>query len=47
MDAVTCAIVVQGKMSERNEVTEPKISFRIGINIGDIIIDSDELLAMV
>src|SRR5512135_3329919 len=43
VDAVACAVVVQGKMAERNETTEPKISFRIGINIGDIIIDQDDI----
>ena len=43
VDAVTCAVVVQGKMTERNEATEPKISFRIGINIGDIIIERDDI----
>jgi TolB-like protein/class 3 adenylate cyclase len=43
VDAVTCAVVVQGKMAERNEATEPKITFRIGINIGDIIIDNDDI----
>jgi len=43
VDAVTCAVAVQGKMTERNEVTEPKITFRIGINIGDIIIDGDDI----
>jgi hypothetical protein len=30
VDAVTCAVVVQGRMAERNKATEPKISFRIG-----------------
>src|ERR1700745_2894505 len=39
VDAVTCAVAVQGKMTERNEVTEPKITFRIGIHVGDIIFD--------
>jgi TolB-like protein/class 3 adenylate cyclase/Tfp pilus assembly protein PilF len=43
VDAVTCAMVVQAKMAERNEATEPKIKFRIGINIGDIIIDQDDI----
>jgi TolB-like protein/class 3 adenylate cyclase/Tfp pilus assembly protein PilF len=43
VDAVTCAVVVQAKMAERNEATQPKISFRIGINIGDIIIDEDDI----
>jgi adenylate cyclase len=43
VDAVACAVVVQGKMAERNETTEPKISFRIGVNVGDIIIDQDDI----
>jgi TolB-like protein/class 3 adenylate cyclase len=43
VDAVTCAVIVQDKMAERNEATEPKINFRIGINIGDIIIDHDDI----
>ena len=43
VDAVTYAMIVQGKMAERNDATEPKISFRIGINIGDIIIDHDDI----
>jgi class 3 adenylate cyclase/CDGSH-type Zn-finger protein len=43
VDAVTCAMVVQEKMAERNRATEPRISFRIGINIGDIIIDGDDI----
>jgi class 3 adenylate cyclase len=43
VDAVTCAVVVQEEMAERNKATEPKISFRIGINIGDIIIDGDDI----
>jgi adenylate cyclase len=43
VDAVTCAVVVQGKMTERHDASEPKISFRVGINIGDIIIDGDDI----
>jgi adenylate cyclase len=43
VDAVTCAVAVQGKMAERNEGAVVKISFRIGINIGDIIIDGDDI----
>jgi len=30
-------------MAERNEIAEPKISFRIGINIGDIIVDQGDI----
>ena len=43
VDAVTCAMAVQSRMTERGHVTELKISFRIGINIGDIIIDGDDV----
>jgi adenylate cyclase len=41
--AVTCAMAVQGMMAERRAASEQKISFRIGINIGDIIIDGDDI----
>src|SRR5262249_23108424 len=43
VDAVTAAMAVQAKMAERNGSFTPKISFRIGINIGDIIIDGDDI----
>jgi adenylate cyclase len=43
VDAVTCAIAVQAKMLERNASAAQKITFRIGINIGDIIIDGDDI----
>jgi TolB-like protein len=43
VDAVTCAMAVQGMMAERRAASEQKISFRIGINIGDIIIDGDDI----
>jgi adenylate cyclase len=43
VDAVTCAVAVQSKMAERNESAVVKINFRIGINIGDIIIDGDDI----
>jgi len=39
VDAVSCAMTVQGKIAER----EGAILFRIGINIGDIIIDVDDI----
>jgi adenylate cyclase len=41
--ALTCAIAVQEKMAERNDDIAPKIAFRIGINVGDIIIDGDDI----
>src|SRR5499433_37718 len=45
VDAVRCAVDVQRGMVERNaEVcAAEKIEFRIGINVGDIIIDSDDI----
>jgi adenylate cyclase len=43
VDAVTCAMTVQEKMAERDGSFTPKIAFRIGINIGDIIIDGDDI----
>ena len=39
VDAVTCAVAVQGKMGGR----EGQIAFRIGINIGDIISDENDI----
>src|SRR5215831_9090862 len=44
VDAVNCAMAVQCKMAKASEITEQKISFRIGINIGDIVIDGDDIL---
>jgi len=45
VDAVACAVTVQRKMLERNNsVAEDKrIVFRIGINIGDIIIEGKDI----
>jgi adenylate cyclase len=44
VDAVTCAVAVQEKMAERGASgAEPRIVFRIGINVGDIIIDGDDI----
>jgi pimeloyl-ACP methyl ester carboxylesterase len=46
VDAVTCAIAIQRGMVARNaDVPEDKrIVFRIGINVGDIVIDGDDIL---
>jgi class 3 adenylate cyclase len=41
VDAVTCAMAVQEKMAKRTG--EPHIAFRLGINVGDIIIDADDI----
>ena len=45
VDAVRCAVEVQRAMVERNTgVPENKrIEFRIGINLGDIILDDDDI----
>jgi class 3 adenylate cyclase/pimeloyl-ACP methyl ester carboxylesterase len=45
MDAVACAVNIQRSMVRRNAgiPAEKKIVFRIGINVGDIIIDGDDI----
>jgi adenylate cyclase len=45
VDAVRCAVEVQGEMAERNAGVSPerRIEFRIGINLGDIIIDEGDI----
>src|SRR5438874_7156171 len=44
VDAVTCAMSIQEKMAERNGASSgPHVVFRIGINVGDIIIDGDDI----
>jgi adenylate cyclase len=42
--AVTCAVALQEKMAERiAEEIGPHIQFRVGISVGDIIIDGDDI----
>src|SRR5258706_1824300 len=45
VDAVRCAVDIQREMAERNSGVPPeqRIEFRIGINVGDIIIDGDDI----
>lgn len=45
VDAVRCAVDVQRGMAERNKGIAPdkRLDFRIGINVGDIIIDGDDI----
>jgi adenylate cyclase len=45
VDAVRCAVDVQRGMAERNAGVSPeqRIDLRIGINVGDIIIDGDDI----
>ena len=46
VDAVRCAVDVQRAMAERNAdvAAEKRIEFRIGINVGDIIIEDSDIL---
>jgi len=45
VDAVRCAVVVQQGMEDRNAniPEDQRIRFRIGINLGDIIIDEGDI----
>src|ERR1700724_3596202 len=45
VDAVRCAVDVQREMAERNAnvPAATRIEFRVGINLGDIIIDGDDI----
>src|SRR5437899_479719 len=45
VDAVRCAVEVQREMTERNAdvPTEQRIDFRVGINVGDIISDENDI----
>src|SRR5205807_8547163 len=45
VDAVRCAVDIQRGMAERNASVpvDYRIEFRIGINVGDIIIDGDDI----
>ncbi|AFL49949.1 adenylate/guanylate cyclase domain-containing protein [Sinorhizobium fredii] len=44
-DAVKCAVEIQQRMKRRNSDVPPdrRIEFRIGINLGDIIFDDDDI----
>jgi class 3 adenylate cyclase len=46
VDAVECAVAVQAVMAERNQgITEDRrMLFRIGVNLGDILIEGDDIL---
>jgi adenylate cyclase len=45
VDAVQCAAAIQRSMAERNTAVPEadRITFRIGINLGDLIVDGDDL----
>ena len=46
VDAVACAVAMQKAVAERQAETpaERRIVFRIGINLGDVVVDGDDLL---
>jgi len=46
VDAVECAVSIQAVMAERNEgvPVDRRLLFRIGINLGDILIEGDDIL---
>jgi adenylate cyclase len=45
VDAVRCAVEIQRGMVDRNADTpeDKRIAFRVGINLGDVIIDGDDI----
>jgi adenylate cyclase len=45
VDAVTCAIEMQKQVKEHNAdiPADERIAFRIGINVGDVIVDADDI----
>src|ERR1700745_1514487 len=47
VDAVRCAVAVQQAMPERNTsvAADNRIELRIGINLGDVIVDGDALFS--
>jgi len=46
VDAVRCAVSVQRAVAERETALPPdrRIEFRVGINLGDIVVDGDDIL---
>ncbi|MFB3151297.1 MAG: adenylate/guanylate cyclase domain-containing protein, partial [Alphaproteobacteria bacterium] len=45
VDAVKCAVAIQRAMADRNVdlPDERRIRFRIGVNLGDVIVDGDDI----
>ena len=46
VEAVRCSVAVQDGMAERNRdiAADRRIEYRIGINVGDVVADGDDLL---
>src|SRR6202162_1222938 len=43
VDAMRCATQWQDAMADRTQPAETPIAFRIGVNLGDVIIDGDDI----
>jgi adenylate cyclase len=43
VDAMRCAIAWQAVMAERTEPVDARIEWRVGVNLGDIIIDDEDI----
>jgi len=45
VEAVRCAVAIQAGMADRNRATmdDSRVEFRIGINLGDVIIEGDDI----
>ena len=45
VDALRCAVEVQGEMAERNSdmPADRRIEFRIGINVGDVVVEDGDI----
>ena len=43
VDAVECAISIQRAMGERNRAAERPMAFRIGINLGVVVIEGEDI----
>src|SRR5262245_10552993 len=45
VDAVRCAVEIQTEMVERNRAQpeDKRIEFRVGINVGDVIVDGSDI----
>ncbi len=49
VEAVRCSVAVQDGIADRNRdiPTDRRIEYRIGINVGDVVADGDDLLAAI
>ncbi len=43
LDSVNCAVAIQNGMKERQNPEQADLQFRIGLNLGDVIVEGDDL----